>query len=293
MTTKITTEIKAFITNRFGSKSDIDDLCRELEIANVYEGNYKDQVTDIINDIETNYPGPVGKLYHATKKLKDQFHKEIDDLFQVEGLSETRDSVAVLFSDIKGFSKITNEVLKVEIEKVNHKLRKMFEDHSDFIYMNTWGDAFYVVFKTCTGLLQQTIELRDYFINTDWKEKGFEDQLEIRIGLHHGEAVVMRDGKSVSNVIGKEIDTTARIEPVAIPNVIFCSKIFRDMVSVKTKHVYSPLEKIKLVKERDIAKGKTKPVFYPLGKVKLAKDYGPLELYSIDEEVTISDALKP
>ncbi len=67
MITKITNQIKAFITDKFRSSPDIDNLCRELEITNVYEGNYKDQVTDIITDIETNYPDPVGKLYVQSK----------------------------------------------------------------------------------------------------------------------------------------------------------------------------------------------------------------------------------
>jgi len=80
----ITNDIKSFLTDKFRSSPDIDNLCRELGIKNVYTDNYTEQITDIVKCIETNYPKPVEKVYHAIKKLRPKFYEEIDVLFEIE-----------------------------------------------------------------------------------------------------------------------------------------------------------------------------------------------------------------
>jgi len=122
MITRISTEIKRFMEGKFCSDTDIDDLCRELNINNVYRGisNYKDQLTQIVVYIESNWPDHVARLYCAVRVLKTEFNSEIDTLFAVLGLTGSNDSVAIMFTDIKGFSKIEDDSLKAEIEKINH-----------------------------------------------------------------------------------------------------------------------------------------------------------------------------
>lgn len=82
----ISKEIKDFIITRFSSTSDFDDLCRVLQIKNIFTGSYDNQATGLIRKLESDRPGDeaVGMLYNAFITLKPYLVDEINELFKIE-----------------------------------------------------------------------------------------------------------------------------------------------------------------------------------------------------------------
>ena len=85
MTNKITTEIKNFLIDKFSNENDFDNLCRELMIRSIYSGYYPSRITDLINDIDRQFPDSIERLYNALIKLKPNFKTQIDKLFEING----------------------------------------------------------------------------------------------------------------------------------------------------------------------------------------------------------------
>lgn len=136
---------------------------------------------------------------------------------------------AILFSDLKGFSKITEMPLREKIADFNKNLLRQLLTEENSFYHNTWGDAFVICSDDTYHLAEIALKIRDAVKNTNWSKIGFPSELAIRIGLHI-ETITIKFGKKeqVTDVIGSGLDLTARIEPIADANEIFCTKEFRN-----------------------------------------------------------------
>ncbi|MCP4137820.1 MAG: hypothetical protein GY754_43060, partial [bacterium] len=80
----ITVDILNFMIDRFSNAPDFDNLCRTLGINNIFTGNYDEQVTSLIRNLERNIPDFMERLYAALVKLKPKFEAQINDLFSAE-----------------------------------------------------------------------------------------------------------------------------------------------------------------------------------------------------------------
>ncbi len=136
---------------------------------------------------------------------------------------------ALLFSDLKGFSSITDIKLRARIVAFNNNLLKQVLSSENSFYHNTWGDAFFICSEDSYDLAEIALKIRDAVKNSNWKKEGFPNELAVRIGLHIEtiSRTIDKRGK-VTDVFGTGIDLTARIEPIVDPNEVFCSKEFRD-----------------------------------------------------------------
>ncbi|OHD10377.1 MAG: hypothetical protein A2086_02270 [Spirochaetes bacterium GWD1_27_9] len=276
MVDKISFEIKNFLIEKFASKNDFDNLCRKLDILNIYRGNYADCITDLINDIERDLKNHINLLYNVLIELKPNFRDKIDFLFEIKDFNKEIDEidnkekkkVAILFSDLKGFSQIKTDELKEKLSKIIYDQKEEIRQNKDCLYINTWGDAFFIVFSNTESLLKEAIILKKFYRDYNWEKEGFND-INIRIALHYGEITLFIKNDKIINLTGKNIDLSARIEPIVNPNYIFCSEAFYKDVNSKTE-----IE------------------FYSLGKIELAKNYKKEELYSVGEKATLERQVK-
>jgi len=172
---------------------------------------------------------------------------------------ETR-VVAILFADLTGYSQISNDTLLAKLDSFAQDFREKFLSRENHFYMNTWGDAFFICSDDPFNLLEIALNLRDFYRNTNWKRHGFSRSLSIRIGLHVEKATIVLDDDKVSNVVGKHINATARIEPIVDQNCIWCSEKFYILTYEDAT---------------DFA------VFRPIGKKELAKGFGVMSLYEV------------
>ena len=168
--------------------------------------------------------------------------------------------VAMLFSDIKDFSTIRNDDLVEKVDQFLSQFRRQFLTPQNHIFVRTWGDGQFIVGDDPGDLAEIALNLRDKFRNADWTRLGFSAPLMVRTGLHVERVRIHAENGEVIDVVGTNVSTAARIEPIVEPNQVFCSDIFY-------KHLANnPQSNMSAV---------------PLGQKQLAKNFGPMELYRL------------
>lgn len=173
---------------------------------------------------------------------------------------ERREVVAILFSDIKGYSRIDDDTLLSKLKANVNDFWKRTLTVSNHNYYNSWGDAFLICSYDPIDLSEIALRLRDEFRNTQWRHLGFDEELAVRIGLHVDSFNLIYEGEKIIDIFGQAVNKAARIEPIVDPNKIFCSKFCYDLLNQET-----------LLKYR----------FEKLGKRQLAKGWGAMELYEL------------
>ena len=139
-----------------------------------------------------------------------------------------RETIALLFADVVGFSKIEERALPTFISEYLTPIGHMAtSSDSRPLTVNTWGDGLYMTFDSARTAGRFALKLRDLGNRSDWKRLGLPAHLNVRIGLHAGPAIRMIDPVTRQlNFMGSNVSRTARIEPVTPPGEAYCSQHF-------------------------------------------------------------------
>lgn len=135
--------------------------------------------------------------------------------------------------DIQNFYSHT---LKILASKLNDELQQTF-------IHNTWGDGILAIFTDGDAAIRMMLKYRKFFQDYQITE---DIKLIPRIAGHYGEMHIYTDPfLGNMNAIGRDINKTARIEPITRPGEIFVTKSFIDQVKdspmVNTHIQYDPL----------------------------------------------------
>jgi class 3 adenylate cyclase len=173
-----------------------------------------------------------------------------------------RTTASILFLDLQGFSSLKEsevtyffeEILKDLASQKIDSCRQYIDD------INTWGDGLIIIMKDPYRMARLALEIRDFYQNYDWEEKRM-PQLFARIALHHGAIYRGFDHfRKTESIIGTEVTLGARLEPIVIPNEIWCTAEFKVLVK----------------------KDKDKTIdFDSLGTKEFAKGFGKFEIYRL------------
>ncbi len=141
---------------------------------------------------------------------------------------------ALLFSDIKSFSKMSEKECLIFCENFHLGVQKnvlsQFEDK--IILKNTWGDALHLVFDDIETAGTVALKLRDWVANFDWEKAGLKNKLQIRIALHAGVVSKVPDPIIEKfNYVGKNTSKAARIEPITFEGQVFVSEAYAALLS--------------------------------------------------------------
>lgn len=136
--------------------------------------------------------------------------------------------VGLLFADARGFSKLTEEEVPLFVEHfLGTVAAELARSPHPPILTNTWGDGLYFVFRDVRETGEFALNLCDAVRTTDWKAKGFRNELSLRIGLHAGPTYECLDPVTGRpNYIGAHVSHAARIEPVTPPGEVYASGAF-------------------------------------------------------------------
>ncbi len=166
----------------------------------------------------------------------------------------------IMFTDIKGFSKLSkeenliffNDVLKDLANKIN-------QYKNDCLVWNTWGDALVAITEDSEVIKSLLFDYREFFRSYDFSNKNIR-KLQPRIAAHFGEFNIFNDMLlNKKNAIGENINLTARIEPITLPGDIFVTEDFKF----------------------NIEKNQNDLKFQFLGELPLAKNFGNYNLYRL------------
>ena len=140
-----------------------------------------------------------------------------------------RKLLAIMFTDIEGYSRIMNEdenlalrLLKLHNEKMN---RAVLQFSGRVI--ETIGDAFLISFGSVSGAVECAVAVQKDFRSYRLK-KPVGEHLHLRIGIHVGD-VTITEGK----IKGDAVNLAARVQQIAEPDCVFISENVFDGVKNK------------------------------------------------------------
>jgi adenylate cyclase len=137
------------------------------------------------------------------------------------GQTEQRRLAAIMFTDIVGFSRQmgSNEARTLQLLEVHNQIiQQAVADHHGQV-IKTVGDAFLVDFPSVVHAVQGAQQIQAQF-KTYNAERGQDEQIHVRIGIHLGD-IVQKDG----DVFGDGVNLAARLQALAAPDTICISHV--------------------------------------------------------------------
>lgn len=149
--------------------------------------------------------------------------------------SDLREPHAILFSDVRGYSKLHDRDILWYFNVLQPKLAEALDEfHDEIHHLDTWGDAIYLVTGKASTAAKIAIELNNVMAEIDQSVLGLSEPLLMRIGLHVGPVYKLYDHlMKCYTYSSHEVTKTARIEPVTPPGEIFGTEPFVAMLELE------------------------------------------------------------
>ena len=182
-------------------------------------------------------------------------------------VSQERELCALLFCDIRGFSKLTDDDIPWYNDTVLPALADVISRYKDeILFQNTWGDAIYLVSKSATAAANVCFEIHQVLSQIDQNGINIPMPLALRAGLHYGPVYRTFDPiLNKDNFFGVEVNRTARIEPVTPPGESFATEAFSSILALENTQSF----------EFDYA-----------GEIPAAKEFGTFRMFKVRKATT-------
>jgi class 3 adenylate cyclase len=135
---------------------------------------------------------------------------------------------AMIFADVKGFSRLSDEELPRFAERVLGAFADVLAHYGSSIkYRNTWGDALYVVLGDTAEASACALDLLEAMEGIDLEAEGLPTHLALRLGAHLGPVFPAWDPVlGEQGFMGSHVSRTARIEPVTPAGNVYVTEQF-------------------------------------------------------------------
>jgi class 3 adenylate cyclase len=146
-----------------------------------------------------------------------------------------REPHAILFSDIRGYSKLSDRDILWYYNELQPVLAKVIaEFKADIQHINTWGDAIFLVTEKASTAAKIAVALNTVLAEIDQSKLSIKEPLMMRIGLHFGPVYKLYDHLAdCFTYSSNDVTKTARIEPVTPPGEIFGTEPFVAMLELE------------------------------------------------------------
>ncbi len=143
-------------------------------------------------------------------------------------IRQRRELHALLFGDVKGFSKLTESELPRFVDVVLGGLNRAIQGYGDKVLSrNTWGDGVFLVVEDAATAAALALDLQKAMGAIDHAREQLPDHLALRLGGHVGPVFRMIDPiQARENFFGVHVSKTARIEPVTPVGAVYVTEQF-------------------------------------------------------------------
>ncbi len=178
--------------------------------------------------------------------------------------SSGRVNRAILFGDVKGFSKLRDQQVPTFMKKVLGRLADVLETYDDAVLCrNTWGDAIYLVLDDVYSAARCALDLQVAMAQLPLKALGLPDFITMRLGGHFGPVHAGVDPiLKASSFFGAHVSKAARIEPITPPGEVYVTEHFAARLALDPAAEFQ---------------------CEYVGEIPMAKDYGDLKMYLLRE----------
>ncbi len=273
MDENITGNYKIIITQL---KKEIIRLTEELQDLRIMYDNTVEHGTLIENDLEETNRKLKILLGSMKKYLSPQLYNSIVESGSEEvQLSYKRRKLTIFFSDIAGFTQITE---MIEPEALSDLLNHYLDDMSKIALKHGGtidkyiGDAMMVFFgdpefiddethaRQCVLMAVEMLE-KIRILSDEWLARGSPSQLAVRMGINTGFCTVGNFGSENRmdyTIIGGQVNIASRLERIAEVNSIYLSNSTYNLVkeiavvepprSTTVKGISHPIDVFKLIR---------------------------------------------
>lgn len=146
-----------------------------------------------------------------------------------------REPHAILFADVRGYSKLSDRNIVWYFDVLQPVLAKAIEEFKPEIqHLDTWGDAIFLVTEKASTAARIAVALDNAIAEIDQASLELEAPLLLRIGLHYGPVYKLYDSLTQCFTFSSnDVNKTARIEPVTPPGEIFGTEPFVAMLEIE------------------------------------------------------------
>ena len=143
--------------------------------------------------------------------------------------------VAVLFSDLTGFSKLTESQVRAYWSSFMPNIARVLDSAgSRILAKNTWGDALYVVLADAESAAECAMQLQEYLRRADLASLGLPADLAMRLAVHYGPVFDGWDPVAeTATYYGTTVSRTARIEPITPPGQVYVTESFAAVLALE------------------------------------------------------------
>jgi class 3 adenylate cyclase len=177
-----------------------------------------------------------------------------------------RRTLAMLFGDVHGFSKLTDEQIPQFVEKVLGTFAGVIEQYrADLRLVNTWGDGLFLVFDDAGRAAACALDLQEAMNRIDLAAAGLPDTLGLRLGGHLGPVYAAQDPiLRAPNFFGAHVSRAARIEPVTPEKLVYVTETMAAVLALYNAAEFG--------------------CSY-VGMTKAAKDYGEMRMFLLSRRM--------
>lgn len=142
---------------------------------------------------------------------------------------------AMLFGDVKGFSKLTDAQLPLFVEHILGACARVIETYrrrDAVLLANTWGDGLYLVFDRAGEAARCALDLQAAMAALDLPALGL-PEMGLRIGGHLGPVYMGIDPVlGTRNFFGSHVSRAARVEPVTPEGCVYVTETFASILAL-------------------------------------------------------------
>lgn len=184
---------------------------------------------------------------------------------------QRREVHAMLFGDVRGFSKLTEAELPRFVDLVLGGFARVADRLGARVLLrNTWGDGLFIVVEDASTAAALALEFQAAMRGIDLAAAGLPDFLALRLGGHVGPVFRLTDpvlGRD--NFFGVHVSRTARIEPVTPAGAVYVTEQFAADLA---------------------ARGETRFQCDYVGLAPAAKGYGDMRFYALKARGAVAAA---
>ncbi len=225
------------------------DVCRKLRekafVNPIIMLTSKSELIDKVVGLEVGSDDYITKPFD-TKEVLARIRAHLRQSERTRGIEKgtkknelNRKLLAILFSDMKEYSKKMNknEALTIQLLNTHNKILKKQIKNKNGHVVEIIGDAFLVSFNSAVAAVECAVNIQGELVSYNF-QKSDEEKIEVRIGIHLGDVIQLKD-----NLKGDTINIAARIQQEAIPGSVFVSDSIFHAVNLKVNYVFKYLGK--------------------------------------------------
>jgi len=152
-----------------------------------------------------------------------------------------RSARAMLFGDLRGFSKLTDRELPIYVTAVLGAIEHVRQAHRNKVLLaNTWGDGLFMVFQRANDAAECALALQAALSRLDFAALGLSMPLSLRIGGHLGPVYETLDPVlGHTNFFGAHVTRAAHIEPVTPPGCVYVTETFAAALALEHSETFA------------------------------------------------------